>query len=398
MIADGARQREAPYSAEVAPAARHTGLRRPTHGCHPIRNLKLLLRRTLIHDKHCAVNQQSYPKDFAPVYAELGLSPTYLLQFPIILPIHLPLPDGVCTTFEIDDKSSATLVFSTVSTTRRFEDGLIEAPSIDLAEHRTRVEMVHVVEGERPAIDSDELSVAFDTLLVRVNAVITGYRLHSEDLSTHPVSREMLELGCVVRLVPVHDWAATEHKFFLLHSRFPIDPPVMAMEAVEKTLWYGHIVLEGRNPFTLAAELRQTAKRYAATGQYGEAIIFSQTSVEMFLGTLLSELLALEGRTADEITDVFENTAFVSRVKREYHSRLGGHWNPDASSSAIGEWYSHTYSVRNRVIHAGYRPTIDEVRAALVSTQGFIDFIIQRLRRRKRQYGGILELVDPKGS
>ena len=50
-------------------------------------------------------------------------------------------------------------------------------------------------------------------------------------------------------------------------------------------------------------------------------------------------------------------------MKNQYHPRLGGIWAIDAPGP-IGRWSREIAGVRNRVVHGGYEPTVEEARSA----------------------------------
>jgi hypothetical protein len=345
-------------------------------------------------DQYYWINRETYPRDFKPVYARFGLTPRLLTQFPILLPFHLPFRSGTSATFKIDDSAACTLVFSAVSSNHNFTAGIVGGEATSVPIHRSRVEMAHVTASASVLETTDEaLSGRFDLLLGKLNAVIIAYLLHTKDFTVFPISREVLELASLVRTIPVDSWSEAQQTLFIHHLAAPVKHEDLPPDQLEEVLWYAHVVENALNPFTLPAQLLLFARRYWAGGQYRESVIAAQSGVETFLSTLFSKLLEAEGRTIAEVEQAIEEMPFIARIRREYHPRIGGQWQPESFGTAVGTWYQQTYLLRNRIVHAGYLPSYEEAQAAYVAATDLIDYVVILLRKRKRKYPQIWELV-----
>jgi hypothetical protein len=47
-----------------------------------------------------------------------------------------------------------------------------------------------------------------------------------------------------------------------------------------------------------------------------------------------------------------------SLLNREIPKRLGGNWDRTSLTRVLGRYWRHLYTLRNRVVHAGYVPSV----------------------------------------
>ncbi len=74
----------------------------------------------------------------------------------------------------------------------------------------------------------------------------------------------------------------------------------------------------------------------------------------------------------------------VARVKREYAQRIRGNWSLD--QEPLRGWITRTVALRNRVVHAGYRPHRAEAREALVGADAVEHFVTDRIAASATSY------------
>lgn len=139
---------------------------------------------------------------------------------------------------------------------------------------------------------------------------------------------------------------------------------------------------ERRHAFAVYAEfIRESRLALERDGDYRAAVVFSATAAEVLLDDLLSYLLWEEGNRPEEGAIVFDKGFLLSRVRSEYHPRLGGDWGP--SSQPIEAWRLFTASVRHRVVHAGHEPDVEAARRAVEATGALEDFVVTRVIDQK---------------
>jgi hypothetical protein len=330
-------------------------------------------------DKHLFLNRESYERDFLPAYRQFGIDPKRLLQIPLILPFHVPFRNGMCLTFELASGTACTLTFGVVSSVQHVHAGIVSDKSIAVPHHRSRVELVYVSGDDADVATNEEtLSKIFDELLRKLNAVIVAYITLTKDYRAYRLSREMFEFGSVYRLIAPGEWEKSATGLFLLHRDVPFEKPEMSSELHEHVVWYTHVIEQQLNPFILVEELSVSARRELLGGGYRESVVFAQTAVETMLATILSHAMNVEGRPDAEIEQQLQDVGFATRLKREYHTRFGGVWSVEKHGTPVADWFTKTYRVRNRIVHAGYAPTYFEASAALEAASDMISFVVAR--------------------
>jgi hypothetical protein len=338
------------------------------------------------------IGKDNFEEDFLPVYQKIGLSPNYLMQFPIILPFHIPLVSGTCFTMQLEDGNACTFLFSDIETTDSISAGVIRREPLKVPIKKSYVEMTFVVEDDIE-LKQEQLTYIFETLLSKLNCFLLSYKIHKKDMDAHRLTKEMLEFGCLYRLVKIEDWSTTEG-LFLSHMRVPVIKDELNKEDHDQILWYAYVIDRELNPFTISEELMLRARQYLWKGFYRESILFAQTSVETFLKTLFILLLKQEEKEDKEIEEIVENIAFMKIIKSELPSRLGGNWNIEIVTESVGQWYHYCYKLRNRISHAGYNPSVGEVNDCLHFAQDMRKFVLELIQSRRRKYADILVFLE----
>lgn len=179
------------------------------------------------------------------------------------------------------------------------------------------------------------------------------------------------------------DWS--EPKVVLLdHANLP--DPVDGRVFDDGTLHrLRHWFVEGerRHPMSIARERFIEARRaHEVMGDEGQAVVLANTGSEVLIDTLLAILMwdeglsseqaapsFLEGKLRRRLTEVGQRLKFAHTVPKDLASDLG----------PVGEWFRSTYSVRHRVVHAGYSPPPGEARAAIDAAFGLQKFLIDQV-------------------
>jgi hypothetical protein len=248
------------------------------------------------------------------------------------------------------------------------------------------------------ATDEQALSGIFDRLLGKLNALIVAYVILTRDHQAYRVSREMFEFGSVYRSIVPGDWEKGATGLFLLHRNVPFEKPEMSQNQHDQVVWYASVIEQQLNPFILVEELSVSARRELLGGGYRESVVFAQTSIETMLATLLSHAMKSEGRSDAEIEKQLQDIGFATRLKREYHGRFGGVWSVEKHGTPVADWFTKTYRLRNRIVHAGYAPTFFEASAALEAAGDMISFIVTRVRAASKRYPSLQPFFESPSS
>ncbi|MFI9406879.1 hypothetical protein [Nocardia sp. NPDC052316] len=118
-------------------------------------------------------------------------------------------------------------------------------------------------------------------------------------------------------------------------------------------------------------------------GNHGSAVIQFGISCEVVFDGLLGMLLWENGVNEADAAIIFSSD-ITPRLRSEYSPRLGGSWN--LQNGPLGDWFEKVATLRNRVVHGGYRPSVQEARNASDSVDALTEFISDRLCEKFRNY------------
>lgn len=253
------------------------------------------------------------------------------------------------------------------------------------------------------------------TVVEAVTFVASGDDMVAHDDKSEPLSR------CIEVLLNYHRayrLATRKHVPALTYERLPWLVPwtSRAVETDSNHRPQGFIVLENRNfqapdveplppdqyealaqfyardaagdPFAIYSERSLEAEiELWTTGQVGRSAIETAVAAEVLFDGVLGMLLWEESLRAECDTDTAA-TIFSSdvtpRLRHQYSTRLGGDWS--FNNPPMKGWFSDIAGLRNRVVHAGYRPSKHEAADALERLHDIERFIGDRLSVRWRQY------------
>jgi hypothetical protein len=329
------------------------------------------------------LTQEEYAKSFEPLYKQ-HLEPKTLIQFPIILPFCLPIPSESAISFIVNDNAICTYLFTVFSIKEPTTIGALDDKFVHVENTKTRVEMTYVTNQELEWKSEIDFSIYFDILVGVMNSLIASYLVTKKDTDAYRVSREMFQIASLCRFIRTDSWDKPEHAIFRLHSNAPYERDTLTQEQIDKIIWYAHVLLENLNPFILSEEMMMSARRTFKEGFYREAVIFAQTSVETVLSTLYVNLLIHEGKSPSDAEKIKEDISFMSMLKKEFHSRVGGKWNVEDKRTKAGIWYHNAYILRNKVAHGGYAPTFEEAKLAMDAAYEFRIYVIELIKKKER--------------
>jgi len=116
--------------------------------------------------------------------------------------------------------------------------------------------------------------------------------------------------------------------------------------------------------FTGYLEFRREAQvALEHDGAYRTAVLFNATACEILLDELLAHMMWEEGQRPEDAAGTFGGPWLTSRVKQQYHPRLGGQWALDQPGPLL-DWHHDVAGLRNRVVHSDYEPTLQETHTA----------------------------------
>lgn len=235
--------------------------------------------------------------------------------------------------------------------------------------------------------DEDPVTACFERCLAQLNRLIRAYSFVVEDTRVHAVNKEALDPVIFVERIDVPTGQRWGRGLFTLHWNY--NTPIEEVAPEKEELVYTVIHLQGTgHPFTRYREWLERAKhsRYRR-GDYEEAILQLQTSVECLLSGLIRSIAVDEGRSESEIDDVIQDsTSFATIVTSLVPAKIGGTWDISNSHAPAGRYWRDLYLLRNRLVHAGDPVTYYEVEAAFSAYKGLMDYVESRLLSRPRRF------------
>lgn len=242
---------------------------------------------------------------------------------------------------------------------------------------RTIVEMAVPLEDGVEAITE-----AFDTGLACLRKFQRGYYLAGGRYPITLASRERMPPGVPFGVRTSIDGADTWPEglsYFLLNSNLHADTRLPDLNDDElPRLTDGVAAVDRQVVFSSYLELvRESQVALDRNGDYRAAVIFTATAAETLLDDLLSHLLWEEGLRPEEAAVVFDGRFLLTRLRTEYHPRIGGDWGSPASP--VNDWKERVAQIRHRVVHGGYEPDLYAARLALEATKGLENFLVQRM-------------------
>lgn len=267
------------------------------------------------------------------------------------------------------------------------ESGFSEPPAHD-KEVQTWAELAT---QSAPLVGEDESYLdteCFERCLEQLNHLIRGFQLVVNDPLVRPVNKESLD---PMLLIDRENESGERlgGSIFLLHGNFNGGHGFnLVSEQEENRIYAGMELIAFDQPFTRHREWLERAKdaRFRR-GDYEEALICLQVSVECLLSGLLRGAAVDEGLRSREVSERVERctSPFATLVGTHMPALLGGHWATD-DLGVIGVYWRDLYLVRNSMSHAGRRTTFSQISAAFDAFDGLVDFIVARLLRSPTRF------------
>lgn len=227
------------------------------------------------------------------------------------------------------------------------------------------------------------LSGQFDRALEDLNEFLVILASVTGEASIGPVAKQELPPAFPFFLTSLEESASgapqDEPSLFLLHvgteGEIDLIPPgrfehVGAVQA--KHRGEGH-------PFFPYAEAMVSARRSLLFGRAGQAALEAGTAAELLITTVIREVGPLRGVDPRKLQNVIDGP-FRSRFEHHLGPMTGLGGELTDSASPAGAWYSDAYELRNRIVHRGYRPSLDEAGRALRATTDLMKAIGRSLQ------------------
>ncbi len=336
------------------------------------------------------LDKEIFDKRIANITQKEKIPNSYVVQFKIAIPFnlrikpdflfHFPAKNGLCS-------YSVTKI------------GFIEAyfpldvPNYFPYFHKehTIIEMTFTC-GDK--ITMDNYQGYFDTLIHTFNSFIEAYKMNTKEPGVNYVNNQSIHFLSFFRIIEAGSWKVEFVGPFYLNYNHPTPVEAMKTEELDEILITTGSILGDLHPFNLSEELLASSHHYIANGLYRESILYSQMSFESFIRTLYHRFLLIEGKSEQDILQIMDDTPFLSIIKKEISSRIGGSWDITKASTPVNIWYEKAYQIRNRIIHAGYKPKLKDAENALYAVEDMKIFIFKLLFAKKKIYKDIAQYFN----
>jgi hypothetical protein len=265
-----------------------------------------------------------------------------------------------------------------------------DAPEVSLPPLGKSYEQWVSVETQGARLKSEreeDPAYAFHRCLIALNGFLAAMELAVSDLRITTVSSH--ELGPVVlRGAYTEEGRWVQLNELAMHlDAWPVPSPPGPFEDISGQFVDALNGLRMGRPFMYSNLWHGRAQRaFRIRGDRADGVVNLQTAVESMLYDLLRGLLIDEGTTFDEITSALAGELTFKRLlTSKVAERLGGSWDV-TKDGVVGEYWSHLYLLRNRVVHTGYLPGDREADLAQQSFLDFREFISERLHERSFKY------------
>lgn len=129
---------------------------------------------------------------------------------------------------------------------------------------------------------------------------------------------------------------------------------------------------------------REAEVAFQQDGNYRSVALFAASACEVLLDELLAHLMWEEGNRPEDVSEIFDLT-IAKRVKKHFHSRIGGSWKLD-TEGPIRDWFANVAGLRNRVSHGGYEPSPEEARRSINTMSTLAIHLGDRVANHTRKY------------
>jgi hypothetical protein len=161
--------------------------------------------------------------------------------------------------------------------------------------------------------------------------------------------------------------------------RFPEDPAqFQQFEAVLS-------LLRADDPFLRFQEAFAQAQGDLRWGRASAAMIAAQTAGETFCVTVTACLLWERGDPPDSMRGLSSGDG-TRLLRRHLPQLLGGQWFIAGQACESTRWQEACSSLRNRVVHAGFTPTLRQSEDAIEATIDLQRRVCDRLAHRSSQF------------
>ncbi|MDP2674923.1 MAG: hypothetical protein Q8Q00_08465 [Dehalococcoidia bacterium] len=248
-----------------------------------------------------------------------------------------------------------------------------------------------------PELDQNTMSDTFDWILDHLNHFLVAYALVTKDGDVGPVTLPMLGPFAEWGFIQPYEQTASVEGLFLINPRSVLyEKPVPPQHIANEVSKFKFALATQGYPFLTSWQLRIEGEQHLWEGRYHVAAILLASAFEARANELLRYLFWKAGRPEDEFNTVLQQKPFVRRLRSEFHPHLGGSFDT-RKTGPIGDWHRLTHTLRNRVVHGGYRPTREETNEARTAMAAAWDYLMALVRARSSDFPELAPYLELRG-
>jgi hypothetical protein len=266
---------------------------------------------------------------------------------------------------------------------------------------------------------SNAVSEAFDRSLEAINRLVLAYSFVRRDPTVERVAREYIDPIVVYLRRPASSPPRSGPQVLMTGGvNMTYERPVVVAEQVQIIAHYLGLSARG-HPLVSSAQFMLERSRAYLRGDYTSAVIWAAVTQEMVMNLYLRMLLVEEGNAAPDRQAHSTALGLKTRLNSQFAHRLGGRWNTNDETTAVGRWWRDCQRVRGRVVHAGYVPNRAEAKRASDTSTELDDYVgdllakarfrfpmtaytrlglpgLQRRGALSKRFGRVVQAVEPK--
>jgi hypothetical protein len=340
------------------------------------------------------LSKETYMSDFAPAYKQFALDLKSVFQTSIVLPFQFPVKNNTAISIPVSDRKIFTAIFRDAEELLQIKFPLKYKNYDTIKTKITVVEMNLLFENAVHEYSNIETSSNFDLVMDSLNIILSSYRVLYGDEKIYRLMTEMITIPCDFRYSNINDWDVGTIKGIFTYNPKK-EAEILDNTKIERFLEYIPVFRNRNNPYPILEEYLIDARRFMLSGMFDWCIISAQTHIEGLLRTIYRQIKLNNVSNIVELEKKLEEVSFSDLIKKEMPSILGGNWNLDNDKNTVGIWYQKCYQIRNRIVHAGYRPSNIEAEAAYIGAQDMRLFVYNRLKSKSKYhpiFAGLLKL------
>jgi hypothetical protein len=221
------------------------------------------------------------------------------------------------------------------------------------------------------------LSDQFDASLNELNQFLVVLAAVTQDPSIGPIAVQELPSAVVffTEAMSIEDLEQThvapEPSLLMIHPGTEGLAPTISEEQLHRARAVHALQHGPGHPFFPYAEAMVSARHALLHGRNAQAVLEAGTAIEILASAVIREVATRRGLDQERVQAIREQ-GLRNRLDPHLGTLVGISIDLNRSNDAVGRWYNGAYRLRNRIVHEGYRPSVNEASDALREARDFV--------------------------